>query len=121
MKKVSFFVIVVSGNCVSLTGRPISNANSTFIGTLQCSIFHVFLPLTFTIENDLLPLHIIVDRNQVFILFTETIWYSQVQNISKKKDCRSVNIKSKNGKMLDAGCNNILTVPLVTGKKYYLF
>ena len=81
-EKVSFFVIVVFGNCVSLTGRPISNANSIFIGTSQCSIFHICLPLMLNIENHVLPLHIIVDRNQVSIFFIETISYSQVQNIS---------------------------------------
>ena len=65
MKKVSFFVIVFE-NCVSLTGRPISDANSFFFGT---SLFYLSSIDVNTIENHVHHLHIIIDRNQEFIFF----------------------------------------------------
>ena len=43
------------------------------------------------------------------------------QKISYKKDCQSVNVKSKNGKILDVGCNITVTIPLITLKKIALF
>ena len=45
-EKSAIFVIVVFENCVSLTGIPILNANLTFFGMSQCSIYHICLALT---------------------------------------------------------------------------
>ena len=45
-EKSATFVIVVFENCVSLTGRPILNANWIFFGMSQCSIYHICLALT---------------------------------------------------------------------------
>ena len=113
MKKVSFFVIVVFENCVSLTGRPISNANSFFFGT---SLFYLSSIDVNTIENHVHHLHIIIDRNQEFIFFSLKPFRIHKQKISWR-DCWSVNIKSKNGKILNVGCNITVTKPLITTKK----
>ena len=79
-KKVSFFVIVVFENCVSLTGRPILNANS-FCWNITVFYFSYLSSTDInTIENCVHPLHII-NRNQDFLFFfTETILYSQLKD-----------------------------------------
>ena len=72
-KKVSFLVIVVFGNCVSLTGRPISNFNSSFFGISHCSISHIHICLEYCIDIDAIEnhehplLYVIVYRSQEFI------------------------------------------------------
>ena len=69
-----------------------------------------------TIENDLNPLHIIADKNQEFIFLLKP-FHIHEWKISLKKDSQSVNVKSMNGKILDVGCNNTVTIPLFLGKK----
>ena len=65
-----------------------------------------------TIENNVHPFHVIVDRNQGFIFFSLRPFCIHEWRISKKKDCWSVNVKSKNEKIVDVGFNNTLTIPL---------
>ena len=63
----SFFNIVVFENCVSLTGRPISNANSVFFWNVTVFYFLYLSSIDVdTIKNHVLLLHVIVDRNQEF-------------------------------------------------------
>ena len=67
-----------------------------------------------TIENHVHPLHIIETRSLFFPLKPFRI---HQRKISYKKDCWSVNLKSKNKKILDVACNNTVTIPLITDKK----
>ena len=70
-----------------------------------------------TIENHVHPLYIIVDRNQEFIFFSLKTFCIQERKIGSKEDCGSVNVKSKNGKIVDVGCNDTLTIPLIIAEK----
>ena len=58
-----------------------------------------------------------METKSLFIFFIENIPYSRRKDFSYKKDCRSVNVKSKNGKILDIGCKNTVTEPLIKTKK----
>ena len=82
--------------------RLISSANVIFFGTSQCSVSHICLSLMLMIRNHVHSLHIIVDRNQEFQnFFSMKPFHIHEGKISSKKDCPIVNVKSKNGKILN--------------------
>ena len=66
MKKMSFFVIVIFENCVSLAGKSISNANSIFLERhsvlFLSSVYYLSSIDDDTIENPVHPLYVIVDK-----------------------------------------------------------
>ena len=100
MKKVSFFVVFE--NYVSLTGGLFQTPMWFFFGTSQCSDSHICLSLMLMIRNHVHSLHIIVDRNQEFQnFFSMKPFHIHKRKISSKKDCPIVNVKSKNGKILN--------------------
>lgn len=107
-----FFVVVVFENCVSLKGRPISNKNVIFFEH-QCFISHICLSST------LMPLRIMciscieLNRTEEYIFSLKSFCNYKRKN----KDCHSVNVKSKNRKILNVGCYKAVTIPLTIDKK----
>ena len=81
-KKVSCFVIIVFENCVSLTGRPISNAYLIFFRTALFYFTYLSSIDVDTLENHEHPLHIITDRNQEFIFFSLKPFHIHKRKIS---------------------------------------
>ena len=77
-----------------------------FFGTSQCSVSHICLSLMLMIRNHVHSLHIIVDRNQEFQnFFSMKPFHIHERKISSKKDCPIVNVKSKDGKILNVKLN----------------
>ena len=74
-----------------------------------------------TIGNHVHNLHIIVDRNQEFAFFSLKPFQINKRKIGWKKGCQNVNVKSKNEKILDTGCNNTVTIPLSQTKNSATF
>lgn len=111
-----FFVIVVFENCVSLKGRPISNKNVFFFLTPQCSISHICLSSTLMLLRIMCISCTELNRTEEYI-FSLKRFCNYEQKINQNKDCHSVNVKSKNGKILNAGCYKAVTIPLTIDKK----